>query len=77
MFVKTHVSKLTSKEKSLLAAVINYEGTGEHPWADKDSLEQFAKSYTIKCLDKAIKSASTLELRRHVVQIKEKVLLGK
>ena len=42
-------------EIKIMCNVINYYGSGQHPFADKDTLTGFSMSYTKACLNKLVK----------------------
>lgn len=60
----THLNDLTDLEfsapdRSIIANALNIFGSGDHPMAKVDNLNDFAVDYILKCLDSAIEKTIT------------------
>ena len=50
------VQRMPVEAIALTCACINKFGTGQHPWADKESLPYFMKDYVMECITKGLNS---------------------
>jgi|TARA_Y100000782_G_C10020593_1_gene196820 hypothetical protein len=55
----------------LKCEVINHFGDGQHPWADKATIDMFANDYLLECIDKAIPNSEHDWLTNQLVELKE------
>jgi hypothetical protein len=62
------VSVLTDEEKILMCQCINNYGSGDHPWADDQTLEFFEKNYALGCVALAYYSGNMSEKGKYVAE---------
>ncbi len=64
---------LTDDEADLAAKIIDLFGDGEHPAPTEQSIHFFTPSYTIECLDEAIRIGSPSKYMDQIVALKAKL----
>jgi len=59
-------NRLNDEQKVAIAYAINENGTGQHPYAESDTIDGFALDYALQCAAKEI-----LELRKMLIKARE------
>ena len=72
-FNNVNVDSLKDSEKKLLASVINSLGSGDHPWADFETIQFFAEDYVFECINKGLNSEASEPAKMFLSNIKEKM----
>jgi len=67
------IYNLPAEVKKGLCQMINSYGSGQHPWANYESLPYFEIPYIMGCIDMAINDPDAADRKEEALAIKQRV----